>query len=72
MGHELPSAPVPAGSYLPLVLAGDMAYVSGQLSKTENKILTGKLGCDLTTSEGKQAARMAVLNALAVIKENIG
>lgn len=69
----LPLAPKPAGSYSPVVIHGDLAFLSAQVSKTgDGKILTGKLGLDLTLEEGKQAARAAALNGLAIIKDLIG
>jgi enamine deaminase RidA (YjgF/YER057c/UK114 family) len=69
----LPLAPQPAGSYNPVVIHGDLAFLSAQVSKTgDGKILAGKLGRDLTLEEGKQAARAAALNALAIIKDLIG
>ena len=56
---SLPPAPKPAGSYRPAVIAGDIAFLSGQISKTaEGRVLAGKVGQDLTLDEGKAAARV--------------
>lgn len=70
---ELPPAPKPEGSYRPVVLAGRWAYLSGQISRAANgKILSGKVGGDLSLDEGKQAARLAALNVLSVIRDLMG
>ena len=69
----LPPAPKPAGSYRPLVIAERTAYLSGQVSKTaDGKILSGRLGQELTLEEGRQAARAAALNVLSVIDAEVG
>ena len=69
----LPPAPKPAGSYRPVVIADRTAYLSGQISKTpDGKIITGKVGKDLTLEEGKAAAKAAAMNVLAVIRDLIG
>ncbi|HOW59891.1 MAG TPA: RidA family protein [Candidatus Omnitrophota bacterium] len=73
LGFVLPPVPKPAGVYLPFLEAGKMAYLSGQLSKdADGKIFAGKVGKDLTREQGQGAARLAALNALAVMKHLIG
>lgn len=70
---SLPPAPKPAGLYQPFVVSGKLAFLSGQLSKdAEGKILTGKVGKDLSLAEGQTAARLAALNALSIMKHLIG
>ena len=69
----LPPPPVPAGSYEAVVFAGDMAYLSGLISKTaDGKIISGKVGRDLSLEEGRLAAKAAALNVLSVIQTRIG
>lgn len=73
LGLSLPSAPKPAGFYQPVVVSGKLAFLSGQVSKdAEGKVLTGKVGKDLSLAEGQAAARFAALNALSVMKHLIG
>ena len=73
LGLSLPPAPKPAGLYQPFVVAGKLAFLSGQVSKdAEGKILAGKVGKDLSLLEGQTAARFAALNALSVMKHLIG
>jgi len=72
-GLKLPSPPKPVGVYQPIVRAGQWAYLSGQISKdAEGKILTGKVGQELTLEEGKRAARLAALQAVSLIQSEIG
>ena len=69
----IPQAPQPAGSYQPVVFCGNLAFLSGQISKTaDGRVLSGKVGAQLTLEEGKLAARVAALNALSAIHHWIG
>ena len=55
------------------MVAGKLAFLSGQLSKdAQGKLLTGKVGKDLSLAEGQAAARLAALNALSIMKHLIG
>ena len=73
LGLELPEAPCPVGSYVPARQAGDLIFVSGVLPFRNGKIeQTGKLGRDLTVQEGAAAARLAVLNGLAILQQMVG
>jgi enamine deaminase RidA (YjgF/YER057c/UK114 family) len=73
MGVTLPPAPKPVAAYVPAVQVGDLVFVSGQLPMVEGKLrFTGTLGRELTLAEGAQAARIAALNALAVVKAAVG
>jgi enamine deaminase RidA (YjgF/YER057c/UK114 family) len=73
LGIVLPPAPKPAGLYQPFVVSGKLAFLSGHLSKdAEGKVLSGKVGQDLSLEEGRRAARLSALSALAVMKDLIG
>ena len=55
---ELPVAPKPVAIYKPLVLVGQLAYVSGHGPvKADNTRITGRVGADLDVAAGKAAAR---------------
>lgn len=72
-GLVLPPAPKPAGSYHPVILANGTAYLSGQVSRNgQGVMMAGKVGKELTLEQGKEAAKIAALNALSVIKNFIG
>ena len=66
LGITLPSPPPPAGSYVPVVISGNLAFVSGQIPMESGKVkFKGKVGTDLTVEEGQQAAAICVVNGLA-------
>lgn len=72
LGLKLPPAPKPVGLYQPFVVSGKLVFLSGQISRdAEGKLLTGKVGKDLTLAEGQAAARLAALNALSIMKHLI-
>lgn len=73
LGLTLPPAPAPVGSYVPFVRTGDLVFTSGQLPMRDGKLVaTGKIGADLTIEQGAEAARVAVLNALAQVAAAAG
>lgn len=72
MGVTLPEAPAPAANYVPYVQVGDMLYVSGQISRDEGGLLTGKLGDDMDTAAGAAAARSCAIALLAQVKGACG
>lgn len=68
MGIELPAAAAPVASYVPVVVQGNLAFVSGQLPFIEGRLVSGKLGTDLGTERGIQAARACGLMILAQLE----
>ncbi len=73
LGLVLPVPAKPVGSYTPVVMQGELAVLSGQISKAaDGKLITGKVGKELTVEQGKAAARTAALNVIAIIKDLIG
>ncbi len=73
LGIELPSPPQPVATYVPAVQAGDLLFLSGVIPFRDGKlVLAGKLGADLTVEQGYEAARIALLNALAIVRKELG
>jgi enamine deaminase RidA (YjgF/YER057c/UK114 family) len=73
LGLILPPAPKPAGVYKPVLVVGNFLYVSGQGPiNSDGTLMTGKLGADLDTEEGKLAARQVGLTMLSTIKTHFG
>lgn len=70
---ELPMAPKPVANYVPVVRAGDLLFLSGVLPSRDGQlILTGKLGQGITVEQGMEAAKVAALNALAIVRSEVG
>jgi enamine deaminase RidA (YjgF/YER057c/UK114 family) len=73
LGIELPSPPEPVASYVPVSVAGGLAYVSGQVPMAEGKPMwTGKLGEGLDVATGAEAARRCALQALSALRAELG
>jgi len=63
----------PVANYVNAVRVGNLLYLSGKgPSKADNTTITGKVGRDLTTEQGYEAARITAINHLAVIKNELG
>ena len=73
LGLELPTAPKPMGVYKPVLVIGNLLYVSGQGPlKSDGTLIKGRVGNDLDPEQGKKAARQVGLAMLSTIKANIG
>jgi enamine deaminase RidA (YjgF/YER057c/UK114 family) len=73
LGIQLPPPKAPAYAYVPVACHGDLAWVSGQLPwRTDGSLPQGKLGAGVTVEEGREAARLCVLNALSLLKAQLG
>ncbi len=67
LGLELPAPKVPVANYLGTKKSGKLLFVSGRVSQTR-----GEVGTELDTAEAKLAARDAMLDVLAIVKQDIG
>lgn len=72
LGIVLPEAAAPVASYVPVVVQGDLAYVSGQVSFVDGELLKGRLGEDVSLENGMKAARGCGLMILAQLKAALG
>lgn len=73
LGITLPAPPKPVATYIPAVLAGELLFLSGVIPFRDGKLVfEGKLGRELTVEQGAEAARIALLNALAIIRQELG
>jgi len=69
----LPPAPKPVATYVPAVRVGDLLFLSGTGPFKDGVIaFAGKLGKDLTVEQGYEAARLTLLNALAMVRQELG
>lgn len=70
---ELPPAPKAMGVYKPIVIIGNLAYLSGHGPLQPDKtLITGRLGEDMDVEAGYRAARATGLALLATLRENLG
>lgn len=73
LGITLPQAPKPVATYIPAVRVGDLLFLSGTGPFKDGAIVyAGKLGKDLTVEQGYEAARLTLLNALAMVRQELG
>jgi enamine deaminase RidA (YjgF/YER057c/UK114 family) len=73
LGITLPEPPSPIGNYVGGVRVGNLLFMSGcGPRKADNTSLTGKVGGDLSTEQGYEAARLVGLNMLANVKAQLG
>ncbi len=68
----LPQLDPPVAAFVPFVRTGDLVFVSGHIAKKDGKPWTGKLGADLTTTEGRQAAQSIAIDLLATLQTAVG
>jgi enamine deaminase RidA (YjgF/YER057c/UK114 family) len=64
----LPKLESPVAAFVPFTRAGNLIFISGHIAKKDGKPWTGKLGADLTTAQGKQAAHAIAIDLLATLQ----
>ena len=73
LGLVLPKAPTPLGAYVTACEVGSLLFLSGMLPLVNGKLsVTGRLGENLSVEQGREAVRIASLNALAVAQQHLG
>jgi enamine deaminase RidA (YjgF/YER057c/UK114 family) len=73
LGIKLPAVVAPLAAYVPAVRTGNLVYTAGQLPMQSGALLrTGKVGAEVTPSDGKALARVCALNALAAVHSLVG
>ena len=72
LGLTLPVAAAPVAAYVPVVVAGGLAYVSGQVSFVDGVLVKGRLGEDMDVEQGIAAAQGCGLMILAQLKAALG
>lgn len=73
LGIEVPQVQAPLGAYVPAVILEHLIYVSGQLPLVKGELtLKGKVGAEVSVEQGMEAARVASVNAIAVLKSELG
>lgn len=72
LGETLPPAPPPGGNYLPFRKVGSLVFLAGAISVRAGVVTMGKVGIDRSVDEGYEAAKLCVLNHLAVLNAAFG
>ena len=73
LGLVLPKPPTPLGAYVEASQAGSLLFLSGTLPIVNGKLaISGRLGENLSVEQGREAARLAALNALTAAQEHVG
>lgn len=67
LGISLPPVAVPAAAYVPFVRTGNQIFLSGHIAKKDGQVWVGKLGQNMTTDEGKQAARAVAIDLMGTL-----
>jgi enamine deaminase RidA (YjgF/YER057c/UK114 family) len=73
LGITLPVPPTPLGAYVEAVQTGNLLFLSGTLPVEKGGVkFVGRIGGELNLEDGRSAARLAALNALALAREHLG
>ena len=68
----LPDVATPAAAYLPFVQTGKLVFLSGHLAKKDGKVIVGQLGKNMSTDEGKAAARAIAIDLMGTLQAAVG
>ncbi len=69
---ELPTVAAPAAAYVMYVQTGNTVFLSGHIAKKDGKVWVGQLGKNITTEEGKLAARAVAIDLMATLQAACG
>ena len=72
LGIILPPVATPAAAYVPFVRTGNLVFVSGHIAKKDGKAWVGQLGKNMSTDEGKQAARAIAIDLMGTLHAAVG
>jgi enamine deaminase RidA (YjgF/YER057c/UK114 family) len=73
LGIELPTPPEPFGTYAEAVRTGNLLFLTGMLpTEGHGAKFIGRVGAELDVEAGRQAARLAAVNGLAVTRQHLG
>lgn len=73
LGHSFDGEMRIGGNYVPAVENGAEVYVSGQIPRVENTVVvTGRVGGDVSLDQGRYAAKICTMRALAILRQSLG
>src|SRR5690348_13572306 len=68
----LPQLTPPVATFVPFVRSGNLLFLSGHISRRNGQPWVGQLGRDLTTAQGKEAARAVAIDLMATLQDAVG
>ena len=68
----LPPVSVPAAAYVPFVQTGKLVFLSGHIARKDGKPWVGQFGKNMTTDEGKAAARSVAIDLMGTLHVAVG
>ncbi len=72
LGITLPPVAVPAAAYVPFVRTGNLVFLSGHIARKDGKPWVGRLGQDMATAQGAEAARAVAIDLMGTLKAAVG
>ncbi|MDD0812805.1 RidA family protein [Curvibacter sp. RS43] len=69
---ELPPVAAPAAAYVPFVQTGKLVFLSGHIAKKDGKVWVGQFGRNISTEEGKLAARAVAVDLMGTLHAAVG
>ena len=72
LGITLPPVATPAAAYVPFVRTGNLVFLSGHIARKDGKPWVGQLGKNMSTDEGRQAARAIAVDLLGTLHAAVG
>jgi enamine deaminase RidA (YjgF/YER057c/UK114 family) len=72
LGITLPAVATPAAAYVPFVQTGNLVFLSGHIAKKNGTPWVGQFGKDITTEEGKTAARAVAIDLMGTLHAAVG
>jgi enamine deaminase RidA (YjgF/YER057c/UK114 family) len=72
LGITLPPVATPAAAYVPFVQTGNLVFLSGHIAKQDGKPWVGQLGKNMTTEQGKAAARTIAIDLMGTLHAAVG
>ena len=72
LGITLPPVAIPAAAYVPFVQTGNLVFLTGHIAKKDGKVWAGQLGKNITTDEGKLAARAVAVDLMGTLHAAVG
>ena len=72
LGITLPPVAPPAAAYVPFVQTGNLVFLSGHIAKQDGKVWVGQFGNNMSTDEGKAAARAVAIDLMGTLHAAVG